>query len=89
MDALGYMAGFLTTICWLPQLRRTVCTRSASDISWLYLVVLMVGISAWIAYGIGRHDGAIIAANGVTLALLAWLAGAKLVLELGARRRRA
>jgi MtN3 and saliva related transmembrane protein len=87
MDVLGYVAAVLTTVCWLPQLRRTVRTRSASDISWPYLAVLMVGICAWLAYGIGSRDGAIIAGNAMTLVLLAWLVGAKLVFELGARPR--
>jgi MtN3 and saliva related transmembrane protein len=86
MEVVGYAAGALTTVCWLPQLRRAIRTRSARDISWLYLVVLTVGVSAWIAYGIGRGDDAIVVANAVTFALLVWLAGVKLVLEPGTRR---
>lgn len=88
MDVLGYVAAVLTTFCWLPQLRRTVRTRSASDISWPYLAVLMVGICAWLAYGIGSRDGAIIAGNAMTLVLLTCLVGAKLVFDLGARPAR-
>lgn len=46
MDALGYAAGLLTTLCWLPQLLRTLRTRSARNLSWPHLTVLIVGISA-------------------------------------------
>ena len=85
MEALGFVAGALTTACWLPQVLRTIRTRSAADISWVYLGTLTVGIVAWVFYGVGRGDPAIIAANAATLGLVSGLSGLKLTLARGAR----
>lgn len=78
MEAVGFVAGALTTACWLPQVVRTLRTRSAVDISWIYLCILTTGIFGWVVYGIGRRDPAIIVANGATLILIATLNGLKL-----------
>lgn len=70
MALLGLAAGLLTTLCWVPQLRRTWHTRSADDLDWSYLVVLTAGITLWVLYGVARRDPMIIGANGFALASL-------------------
>jgi MtN3 and saliva related transmembrane protein len=67
---LGLLAGALTTGCWLPQLLRAWRTRSTEDLSWAYLAVLGLGIALWLVYGLATSDGAIIATNGFTFALI-------------------
>jgi MtN3 and saliva related transmembrane protein len=74
--ALGYVAGFITTVSFLPQVIRSWRTRSAADLSLVWLTSFIAGISLWLVYGILLHEPPIIAANGVTLGLslmLLWI----------------
>ena len=69
-DWLGYLAGALTTIAFVPQVVRIVRTRSAQDISWGMFSILSAGVALWLWYGIRLASLPLIAANGVTLALV-------------------
>jgi MtN3 and saliva related transmembrane protein len=75
---IGYIAGLLTTICWVPQLVRSWRTRSLADVSWPYLATLSTGVALWAAYGIQQVDPAIIATNVATLACLLVLIALKI-----------
>ena len=77
MTVMGLVAGVLTTGCWVPQMARSWRTRSTRDFSWLYLVVLTVGVSLWAVYGILREDPAVIVANAVTVCFLLFLVAIK------------
>lgn len=70
MTLLGMIAGVLTTACWIPQILRTLRTRSAKDFSWTYLIVITTGVALWFLYGLGRRDAAVATPNGVTLLFL-------------------
>jgi len=74
---LGLAATALTTGCWLPQLLRAWRTRSTDDLSWVYLVVLGVGLSLWLAYGVVVSDPVIVMANVLSLGLMLTLAAGK------------
>ena len=76
--ALGLLAASLTTGAWLPQLARTHRTRHSADISWGYLIAMLLGFGTWLAYGIALGELAIIAANVVSLLLV----GSLLVLKI-------
>lgn len=78
VTTLGIIAACLTTGCWLPQVVKSWRARSARDFSGLYLTLLTSGVALWIAYGLLRHDLAVIGANVVTLALLVVMIGIKL-----------
>jgi len=71
---LGLAAATLTTGCWLPQLIRSWRTRSAGDLSWLYLLALGSGVALWMVYGLVTSDVVIVLANAVTLAAIVMLA---------------
>lgn len=73
MNLLGLLAASLTTGAWLPQILRTWQSRSAHDLSWGYLATTFIGLTCWLAYGLGRRDAAIVLANAVSLTLLASL----------------
>ena len=68
-DALGYLAGALTTIAFVPQVVRIVRTRSAYDISWWLFGILALGSMLWLWYGIRLASLPLIATNVVTLTL--------------------
>ena len=67
---LGFAAGALTTLAFLPQLMRVYRRKSAKDLSYGYLFVFTGGVILWLAYGILLRDGPLIIANAVTLALV-------------------
>lgn len=77
ITVIGVVAAISTTGSWIPQVMKTIRSRSARDFSWGYLTFFTFGIFSWLVYGILRHDLAIIAANGMTLALLGMLIGIK------------
>lgn len=68
---LGLAAGFCTTFAFLPQVIKTWTTRSTHDISLGMFLVMVIGTSLWLYYGIMIGDLPLIAANGVTLVFAA------------------
>ena len=71
---IGIFAGLLTTTAFIPQVMKTWRTRQADDFSWLWLAMFSVGIATWLGYGVLMSDVAIIAANAITLVLVASIA---------------
>jgi MtN3 and saliva related transmembrane protein len=77
-EAIGLMAGVLTTLSFLPQVRQTWRTKSAKDLSLPMFLSFCTGVSLWLVYGIMIHSVPIMLANGVTLVL----SGAILIMKL-------
>jgi MtN3 and saliva related transmembrane protein len=67
---VGLVAAFGTTAAWLPQVVRTLKTRSAKDFSWPYLCLFSCGVTLWMVYGFMRKDVLIVGANAITLVLV-------------------
>jgi MtN3 and saliva related transmembrane protein len=67
--SLGFTAGLLTTIAFVPQLVRIWKTRSARDISLPAFGTFTIGVALWTAYGIVVQQPPIIVWNLVTLVL--------------------
>ncbi len=88
LDALGLVAGALTTAAWLPQLVRTWRSRHADDISWGYLGLLAAGITLWLTYGVADHSFSIEAANCVSLFFVVGLLALKAAPRVRGRRGR-
>ena len=78
IDLAGAAAATLTTLCWLPQAVKTLRERDTRSLSWTANVTFTLGIALWLAYGIGRGDWPLIAANAVTLALMLPIVAMKL-----------
>jgi MtN3 and saliva related transmembrane protein len=77
VTALGFLAGFLTTVAFIPQLTRAIRSRSTKDLSLPMFATFTIGVLLWLIYGMAIRSVPVIAANGVTLVL----AGAILVLK--------
>jgi len=75
---LGLLAGFCSTVAFLPQVIKTWRTRSTKDISLAMFLVLVTGIILWLAYGMFVNDIPLVVANGVTLLM----AGTLLIFKL-------
>lgn len=69
LDYAGYAAALCTTGAYVPQVVKVWRTRATQDISLKMFLVLVTGLSLWLAYGIHRGEWPLIAANSVTLCL--------------------
>jgi MtN3 and saliva related transmembrane protein len=67
---LGFCAGTLTTLSFVPQVFKAWRSKRCHDLSWGMLITFSAGVTLWLAYGIVLWAAPIIAANAVTLALL-------------------
>jgi MtN3 and saliva related transmembrane protein len=68
---LGVCAAVLTSVSYVPQVRKAWPRGSTSDLSLKMLVALTTGLALWIAYGVLKSDWVIVAANTVGTALSA------------------
>jgi MtN3 and saliva related transmembrane protein len=67
IDIIGYIAAFLTTLSYLPQVIKTIKTRNTSGISLLMYSMLTAGLFMWMIYGILLKNVVITSANLITL----------------------
>ena len=77
-DWVGSVAGFYTTVAFLPQVLKVWHSRSARDISLGMYAVFTLGVLCWLAYGWMLMVWPIIIANIVTLVLVAAVIAMKL-----------
>lgn len=66
-EIVGHVAGFLTTVAFVPQLVRVYRTRQTRDISLGMFVLFTVGVGLWLGYGVAIGSWPVTIANGVTL----------------------
>ncbi|HUK38538.1 MAG TPA: SemiSWEET transporter [Methanomicrobiales archaeon] len=77
ITVIGFLAGGLTTASFLPQVVKTARSRSARDLSGSMLLVFLAGLCLWTAYGLQVGSVPIIAANVITIGLVAAILGMK------------
>ena len=75
---IGLIAGFFTTVCYIPQLIRVFKMRSAREISTLYTILILVGSACWLVYGFLTALIPLILWNMIVLVLVCILLYAKL-----------
>lgn len=81
MDSIvivGYIAGTLTTISFVPQVARAWKLKETRDLSFAMLILFAAGILLWTLYGIWTGSLPIIAANVITFFLILILLGLKI-----------
>lgn len=67
MEYVGFIAGFLTTCCFIPQAFQTIRTRDTKSISLGMYILWCVGVVLWLTYALLIRDTAQIATHGATL----------------------
>jgi len=77
-DVLGYIGGGIITFSLVPQVYRVFKLRSAREISLLFNILLLVGLSLWIAYGLSFGLVPVVLWNTASIVLVAGLLFAKL-----------
>jgi MtN3 and saliva related transmembrane protein len=77
-SVIGFAAGLLTTLAFVPQVVKIWRSRSAADVSLAAFIAFTVGVGLWLAYGILKQEPPIVLWNGVTLVLAAAIVAMKL-----------
>ncbi|CCD84644.1 membrane protein of unknown function [Bradyrhizobium sp. ORS 285] len=74
MEQLGYgiglIAAALTSLSYIPQVRKAYPKGATGDLSVKTLVALGGGLALWVAYGLIRRDIVVIVANLLGLSLV-------------------
>ena len=73
---LGFLAGTLTTLSFVPQVHKAWRSKRCDDLSLGMLLAFGAGVLLWLIYGLLVRASPIIVANAITLALimvLLWL----------------
>ncbi len=69
VDILGYAAGAITSLTFLPQVIKTWKLRSARDISLMMFLIAALNEVMWIVYGILLDNWVIILTNVIVLSM--------------------
>jgi MtN3 and saliva related transmembrane protein len=69
LEIIGYMAGALTTLAFVPQVVQIYRTKSVKDVSLSMFLLFTLGVALWLGYGILTNSFPVVAANGITLLL--------------------
>lgn len=69
IQLLGLAAGICTSSSVIPQLVKTIKEKKATDVSWIMFLVLIIGNSLWIYYGLCKSDIPIVSTNIFSLLL--------------------
>jgi MtN3 and saliva related transmembrane protein len=68
-EIVGLAAGICTAVSLLPQIIKIVKEKTAQDISFFYLFVLLGGLGLWTYYGFLKKDVPIVATNIFSMVL--------------------
>lgn len=74
--AIGAIAGFCTTVAYVPQAVKT-WRQGGRDLSYGMLILYLTGVVLWLIYGLLIRAQAIIFTNVVTAILIAIIMGLK------------
>ena len=74
---IGFVAGLLTTLSFVPQVVHSWRRKSCADLSFGMLVAFTLGVALWMTYGFLTGALPIIVTNTVTLLLALALVGMK------------
>jgi len=69
VDILGYSAGAITALTFLPQVIKTWKERSAKDVSLWMFIIAAINEVMWIWYGVLLNNWVIILTNTIVLAM--------------------
>jgi MtN3 and saliva related transmembrane protein len=75
---IGGAAAILTSLSYLPQVRKAWPRGATEDLSLKMLAALTTGLALWVLYGVLRFDWVIVAANSVGGLLAASVLGCKI-----------
>ena len=87
LEYLGYVAGFCTTISFLPQAIKTIRSGDTASLSLVTYSLFTVGLILWTVYGVTVGDNSIVVANVVTTVFAAIILFSKIKNEIDAKNK--
>lgn len=69
ITVIGLIAAAFTTTAFVPQVVKSLKTKSAKDLSLGMFAMFCFGVFLWLVYGILNKDVPIILSNAITLLL--------------------
>jgi MtN3 and saliva related transmembrane protein len=78
LNYLGYLAGTLTVVSFIPQVYKTWKTKETKDLSFGAFALLVTACSLWAIYGIIIDDWSVILTNTGMVLLVGSIGVAKL-----------
>lgn len=76
--AIGYLAAFLGTVCWIPQAWKAWASRDTTALSLPSNLMFLATVSLWLLYGILVVDWPLIVANICAVTAVLAIVAAKL-----------
>ena len=70
---IGFMATGFAVASSIPQIRKAKRTKKSDDLSIRFIIVLIVVLSLWVIYGIGKRDIVLIIGNLTAVTLNTYL----------------
>lgn len=65
MELIGFLAGLLTLVGYLPQTIKTIRTRQTKDLALTTFIIIGLSAILWVIYGISKGIPAIWVTNAV------------------------
>ncbi len=81
IETIGFLAGILTTLAFLPQVIKTWKSKSADDVSLSMFILFISGVLLWCIYGLEIHSIPVVAANIITFILASTILIMKIIFE--------
>ena len=69
LPAIGFVATGFAVSSTVPQISKALRTKKSDDISLRFIVVLIIGLSFWVIYGVGKKDIVLIIGNSIAVIL--------------------
>ena len=86
MGVIGILAGILILSGWVPQIAKGYRTKKLTDVSSYLMILIFVGATLWLIYGMALDDVYIIGVNLAAMFLTMLLLTMKLKYEKNAQR---
>ena len=86
MGVIGILAGILILSGWVPQIAKGYRTKKLTDVSSYLMILIFVGATLWLIYGMALDDVYIIGVNVAAMFLTMVLLAMKLKYEKNAQR---
>ena len=69
ISLIGILATIFTLSSTVPQIIKGIRTKKMDDVSVWLILVLIIGLSLWVIYGVGRRDIVIAGGNSAGVIL--------------------
>ena len=69
LPIIGFMATGFAVTSTVPQIRKALRTKKSDDLSIRFIIVLIIGLSLWVVYGVGKNDIVLVIGNLSAVAL--------------------